>query len=302
MWGDGSVKPSRLGRRRVASCLLWAALLCPAAAALNGQSSAARPTAVSQPAFDVQAALHWVDLQLSYGPRPAGSAALRKLSLRLRGLLPNGEFEPFDHGLRNIVSVVPGLDSQDTVVVGAHYDTKDLPGYLGANNGAAGTAVVLQLARTLRPQTVRPNVVFILFDGEESPGGIPATPAQFLKTGLRGSKVAAVRYRHARAMILMDFIGQRHLSIPREEFSDPGLWSNLRTAARRVGAAATFPAEPTSGVYDDHLPFKWQGVPAIDITDMRYACWFTLCDNRSQISGQSLGTVGRTMLELLREL
>jgi glutaminyl-peptide cyclotransferase len=299
--------------RRVIPTLGVAVFVAGGAAACAGHASAtqaksptsagSRTTPATQPAFDISATLHWVDLQLAYGPRPAGSPALRRLAVRLRALLPGGVFEPFDHGLRNIISVVPGVDPQYTVVVGAHYDTKDLPGYLGANNGAAGTAVVLQLARTLRPRTVRPTVVFMLFDGEESPGGIPSTPRQFVRTGLRGSKEAAPRYRNAKAMILMDFIGQRGLSIPREKFSNPALWLKLRTAARVVGAAAAFPAGPlTSGVYDDHLPFAWQGVPAVDLIDPQYACWFRSCDDRSQISPQSLGIVGRTVLELLREL
>ena len=72
-------------------------------------------------------------------------------------------------GLRNVVGFVPGRDPSRTVVVGAHYDTKDLPGFVGANDGAGGTALVVELARTVKPRELRPSVVFILFDGEESP-------------------------------------------------------------------------------------------------------------------------------------
>ena len=64
---------------------------------------------------------------------------------------------------------MPGRDPSRTVVVGAHYDTKDLPGFVGANDGAGGTALVVELARTFEPRELRPSVVFILFDGEESP-------------------------------------------------------------------------------------------------------------------------------------
>ena len=117
------------------------------------------------------------------------------------------------------------------MVLGAHYDTKDLPGFVGANDGASGTAVVVQLARTIKPRTLRRTIVFALFDGEESPRGTP--DSQFERAGLRGSRVAARHLRDARAMVLLDFVGNRRLSIPREGFSDPRLWRLLRHAARR---------------------------------------------------------------------
>ena len=56
------------------------------------------------------------------------------------------------------------------MVIGAHYDTKDIPGFVGANDGASGVAVMTQLART-REAAARcgRTVVFVAFDGEESP-------------------------------------------------------------------------------------------------------------------------------------
>ena len=116
------------------------------------------------------------------------------------------------------------------MVVGAHYDTKDMPGFVGANDGASGTAVAVQLARTIRPRTLRRTVVFVLFDGEESPRGTP--DARFAQEGLRGSKVAAPRFRDARAMVLLDFVGDRRLRIPREGLSDAALWRAPRRGAQ----------------------------------------------------------------------
>src|SRR4051812_46109820 len=172
--------------------------------------------------FDGPAAFGLVRMQLSYGPRPAGSAPSRRLAEKLRTLLPNGRFQPVPGGLRNVVGTVPGRDPSRTVVVGAHYDTKDAPGFLGANDGAGGTAAVVQFARQLRPRTIGPTVQFVLFDGEESPRGVP--DSQFLATGLRGSKVAASAFGHAQAMILLDFVADKDLSIPREGTSDQQLW------------------------------------------------------------------------------
>jgi Zn-dependent M28 family amino/carboxypeptidase len=202
-------------------------------------------------------------------------------------------------GLRNVVGKVPGR-SRRYVVVGAHYDTKDIPGFVGANDGASGTAVVTQLARSIRPRRLRSTLVFVLFDGEESPRGTP--DADFEEEGLRGSKVAARRYRRAKAMVLLDFVGDRRLRIPREDNSSIRLWRKLRSAARRVGAGRTFPADTAGGVSDDHIPFIDRGVPSIDLIDFDFPCFHRRCDDLSAVSERSLDAVGETVYELLRRL
>ena len=125
---------------------------------------------------------------------------------------------------------------------------------------------------------------------------------QFERFGLRGSKELAPSLRRAGAMILLDFVGERALRIPREGFSDPGLWRMLRAAARRVGVARVFPAGTQGAVLDDHVPFIKEGVPSIDLIDFDYACFHRNCDDLSQISVRSLDAVGETVLELLRRL
>jgi Zn-dependent M28 family amino/carboxypeptidase len=186
------------------------------------------------------------------------------------------------------------------VVVGAHYDTKDLPDFVGANDGASGTAVLTQLARTLKPRQARPSVVFVALDGEESPRGTP--DSQFVAKGLRGSKVAARAYRRADAMILLDYVGDRDLSTRREADSDPALWARLRSAARQTGNAAFFPLTTRGAIEDDHLPFRALGVPAIDLIDFDYPCFHVPCDDLSHVSARSLDVTGETVLQLLRTL
>ncbi|MET0938257.1 MAG: M28 family metallopeptidase, partial [Gaiellaceae bacterium] len=232
----------------------------------------------------------WTGLvhQVRLGPRPAGSPASRKLAAQLKAQLPNGRFQTVPGGLRNVIGSVRGRDPSRTVVVGAHYDTKDLPGFVGANDGAGGTALVVELARTIEPRELRPSVIFILFDGEESPSD---ASGGFLATGLRGSKVAAPRYKHAEAMILLDFVADRDLSLPREGFSDRALWGRLRAAAGRVGTAAVFPDRTQPAVLDDHYPFRQRGVPSIDLIDFDYPCWHRKCDNLSRVSVRSLDAV-----------
>jgi Zn-dependent M28 family amino/carboxypeptidase len=203
-------------------------------------------------------------------------------------------------GLRNVVGTVPGRDPRRFVVVGAHYDSKDIPGFLGANDGASGTAAVIQLARQLRPGTIGPTVKFALFDGEETPRGVPE--AQFLTRGLRGSKLAAQAFRHAEAMVLLDFVGDRDLSLPREGTSQPALWARLRAAAAHAGVGSYFPASAGPSILDDHTPFQRLGVPAIDLIDWDFACFHKLCDNLSAVSEQSLDASGEAVAGLLRTL
>jgi glutaminyl-peptide cyclotransferase len=250
--------------------------------------------------FDGGAAYRSVARQVALGPRPAGSAASRRLAERLRRALPGGRFQPVPGGLRNVIGVVPGRRRDRIVVVGAHYDTKDLKGFVGAEDGAGGTAILTQLARTIKPHTLASTVVFVAFDGEEAPAG--SDDSQFESLGLRGSKVAAPHYAHARGMILLDFVGQKGLRIPREDNSDEALWAKLRAASRRAGVAPVFPPGIQGSILDDHIPFLKQGIPSIDLIDFDYACFHQTCDDLSQISPRSLDAVGETMLELLPRL
>jgi glutaminyl-peptide cyclotransferase len=225
---------------------------------------------------------------------------LRKLAVRLKRALPRGHFEavPGHPGLRNIVGRIPG--KKPAVVVAAHYDTKNLPGFVGANDGAGGTAAVLELARALR-HTKRPKgapeLRFVLFDGEEATDD----DRDFLATGVRGSKAYARRHAdELRALVLLDFVADKDLSIPREAGSNAKLWARLRKAAKRVGVGGTFPDELRGEITDDHTPFTARGVPSIDLIDFDFPCWHETCDDMSAVSASSLDRSGEAVLELLR--
>jgi glutaminyl-peptide cyclotransferase len=258
------------------------------------------PARIARPSvdrFDSAAAWALLREQVEMGPRPAGSEASRRLAERLRELMPRARFQTVPGGLRNVIGTVRGREP-GYVVVGAHYDTKDLPGFLGANDGASGTAVLVELARTIeRP---RHTLKFIAFDGEESPRGTPRR--LFRQRGLRGSKVAAPRYRDARAMVLLDFVGDRRLSIPREGYSSPGLWRRLRASARAVGVVRHFPPGVRGPIADDHLPFLEQGVSSIDLIDFDFPCWHLVCDDLSNVSEASLDATGEAVRHLLASL
>src|SRR3954451_12032127 len=149
--------------------------------------------------FDEHAAWSRLVAQVRLGPRPAGSPASRRLSAQLKATLPRGSYQLVPGGLRNVVGFVRGRDPSRYVVVAAHYDTKEIPGFVGANDGASGTAVLVQLARTIKPRTIRPSVVFLALDGEEVPANVADSDSAFLQYGIRGAKVAAPIYRKAQA-------------------------------------------------------------------------------------------------------
>ena len=295
---------------------LGAALAAAAAVALlalgggSDDSPTARSTAApaSTPAplrvdrFD--SARAWAELrrQVRLGPRPAGSRRLRRLAERLRRELPRGSFEsvPGHPGLRNVIGRLPGR--RPAIAIAAHYDSKDLPGFLGANDGAAGTAAVMELARALR-RTDRPagapELRFLLFDGEEATDD----DRPFLETGLRGSTAYAEKHAdEIGTLILLDFIAAEELSIVRESSSDRALWSRLRDAAKAVGAGAAFPRGRGDAITDDHTPFLARGVRAIDLIQWPYVCFHQRCDDLSAVSERSLDLSGETVLQLVRRL
>jgi glutaminyl-peptide cyclotransferase len=293
---------------QAAIVIIFAALVFSGAITLDSASSspagaqAASRTRVNR--FDERRAFALLREQVALGPRPAGSPASRGLAERLRRLLPHGRFQSVPGGLRNVIASVPGRDPRRAVVVGAHYDTKDLPGFVGANDGASGTAALVELARGLKPRTIRPTVIFVLFDGEESPAD--AGSFEFEEKGLRGSKVAApalaARRPRPEAMILLDYVGDRRLSTPRERNSDERLWARLRAAAGRVGAGSAFPDGSRGAISDDHLPFLAAGIPSIDLIDFDFPCFHETCDNLGAVSSGSLNTSGEAVAELLHTL
>ena len=144
--------------------------------------------------FDAPRAFALIRRELGYGQRPAGSTALRRLAEVLRRELPNGRFEavPGHPGLRNIVGTIPGR--APAIVVGAHYDSEYHPkGFVGANDSAAGTAAVVELARALgEADGSGREVRFVLFDGEEEGPGC-SERADFY--AVRAARLARLRRR-----------------------------------------------------------------------------------------------------------
>src|SRR4051794_21884043 len=288
---------------------MFAALLCAALVGCGGAKSAAGPTPVplpgtpqAQPAakvnrFNEDRAWKMLEYQVKLGPRPAGSPQSKQLAAYIKARLPRGRYEAVPGGLQNVVGEIPGKGK--AIVLAAHYDTKDIPDFVGANDGAGGTAALLEIARTMsrmkRPKDAAP-IWFVAFDGEEA-----TDDSDFLGTGVRGSKAFAKKYaKRIKELTLLDFIANKNLAIPYEASSDAEMWADLREAAERVGADSAFPDTQQGTVEDDHTPFIQRGIPAIDLIDFNFPCWHKPCDDLTAVSKASLDKSGEAVLEFLR--
>ena len=252
------------------------------------------------PPFNAARAFADLRAQVGIGPRVSGTpGGRREVAFIVRRLRQAGVRDVrVQRPLRNVVATLPG-SRPGTVVVGAHYDTKGgIPGFVGANDGASGVAVLLELARSLPRPLPGPSVTLAFFDGEEARPG-----RSFESDGARGSlqfvrlarkgRQGGPLLAEIRAMYLLDMVGDCHLHVPREQLSDPRLYARLRGPA--FGGAAP-------PVLDDQQPFTEAGVPAVDLIDFRYgpgpepgAWWHTPADDLAHVCAGSLGQAGRAV-------
>jgi Iap family predicted aminopeptidase len=287
--------------------LLAAVLALTSCGSDDGRATNA--TTLARP-FNAARAFRDLRAEVRLGPRPVGSAANRRDArfivrrLRRAGVEDVRVQRPW----RNVVGRLPGSEP-GVVVVGAHRDTKDIRGFVGANDGASGVAVLLELARDLPRPLPGPSVDLAFFDAEEARGASDGARA-FERTGDRGSRQYA-RYaaaggrqgspplRTITAMVLFDMVGDCDLNIPREASSSAPLYSLFHDASGPGG-----PFEGNAGtILDDHTPFERAGVPAVDLIDFDYgpgpppgAFWHTRDDDLSHVCPGSLAAVGRPSL------
>ena len=270
--------------------------------------------------FDEERAFVDLEAQVEIGPRPSGSEGNRELVRFLTAALEDAGAEDVavQRPYRNVVATIPGR-GEGTVVVGAHHDTKDIPGFVGANDGASGVAVVLELARVLAAEAPLdgPSISVALFDAEEARGDRP-----FEEDGTRGSRQyvglaeagggqGAPPLDEIQAMVLFDLVGDCDLQVPREENSDEALYGEFAEAAREVSptdSPAPFEGE-TTAIGDDHVPFLDAGVPAVDLIDFTFGddtspgpFWHTTEDTLDKVCPESLDAVGEPAVRALEGL
>jgi Zn-dependent M28 family amino/carboxypeptidase len=289
-----------------------AVFACVALAACGGDDADGGETSAAGPlAFDENRAFADLEAQVAFGPRPSGSQANKEMTKFLAQQLREAGVRQvrIQRPWRNVVGTIPGR-AKGSVVVSAHHDTKDDPPIVGANDGASGVAVVLELARALPDKLKGPSLRIALFDAEEARGD-----KRFEKDGTRGSRQYvsyAEREKQAtppldsiRAMVLFDLVGDCDLHIPYEPLSDAGLYDLFAAAAAQInGAGNPAPFGGTqSAVGDDHIPFRDAGIPAVDLIDFHYGpgpapgdYWHTLEDTVDKVCPASLDAVGEAAL------
>ncbi len=210
----------------------------------------------------------------------------------------------------NIVGEVNWKDAETRVALFAHWDTrptadqetdpvraaKPIP---GANDGASGVAVLLELARVLKanPLSKKIGVRFVLVDGED------------LGPGLDEMFLGAAHYAKSEGPrgdygILLDMIGDKDLMVPKEPNSvrlAPKITAALYAHAKTIGLDSTFPDFEQGPIEDDHIPLNAAGIPTVDLIDFDYDHWHTLEDTVDKCSAESLGKVGRLLETWLRK-
>jgi hypothetical protein len=194
------------------------------------------------------------------------------------------------------------------VLIGCHYDTRPFPDrdrsnprgiFLGANDGASGVALLMELGHQMRTLGGTLGVDFVLFDGEELV--VDNAGTYFL-----GSNYFARDYREHPpvfqyvAGVVVDMVGDRSLNIFKEKNSvrfAPDVTRSVWESARRLGIREFVSAERHE-ISDDHIPLNEVArIPTCDIIDFDYPYWHTTRDVPDRCSGESLVKVGRVLLD-----
>jgi|WetSurMetagenome_2_1015567.scaffolds.fasta_scaffold67960_3 glutaminyl-peptide cyclotransferase len=281
---------------------LVSALLFAGAAALSCAQSSPGPAH-----FDGKRALADVKAQMDMGPRimdsPAHAKIVDWILAELKRAGWSADIPEASNGAIKIRNIV-GRRGQGRpwIILGAHYDSRFLSDQdpdrskrvrpvPGANDGASGVAVLLELARVL-PKDLNKRIELLFIDAEDN-GEIPGWD------WCLGSKAyAAALKEKPDSVIIIDMIGDADLNIYREGFSDQKLTSEIWKVAARLGFRQ-FINEPKYQMDDDHLPFIEKGMTAIDIIDFDYPYWHTTGDTLDKVSAESLRAVGETLLAWL---
>jgi Zn-dependent M28 family amino/carboxypeptidase len=162
----------------------------------------------------------------------------------------------------------------------------------GANDGASGVAVLLELARVL-PEEAAQTTWLVFFDAEDQ-GNISGWD------WILGSRLFAESLEQLpEAVVIVDMVGDANLQLPREGNSDEAVASEIWAAAAELGYADIFRDEIKYHMLDDHIPFIERGIPAVDIIDFDYPYWHTSEDTLDKVSAESLQVVGDALLSWL---
>lgn len=266
------------------------------------------------PQFDGRQAYRYLLTQTAMGPRNPGSKGhtacraylIEELS-RLADTLIVQDFEAenLPGTLTNLIARFnPQVENR--MILCAHWDTRPwadldpdpanrttpIP---GANDGASGVAVLLELARVFSSRTPQKGVDIALFDGEDS--GEQGRPETFCL----GSAYYAKHMLRPRAAygVLVDMVGDADLDIYVEENSMAHARHVVELIWNCAKGNTSFHGHLKHSVYDDHMNLIGAGVPCAVIIDFDYPYWHTLEDTHDKCSSRSLKAVGDVLLRIV---
>jgi Zn-dependent M28 family amino/carboxypeptidase len=193
------------------------------------------------------------------------------------------------------------------IVLGTHYET-NYPlrniNFVGANDGAATTGLLMAIADQLRGKKLEGySVWLVFFDGEEAIEKWSASDSTYGSRHLAAKWGGDGTLSRIKAFVLADMIGDRDLNIQRETRSTGWLVDTVRQAAKKSGDEHYF-FKTEEAVDDDHLPFVQRGVPSIDVIDLDYgpnnSYHHTAQDTMDKVSAHSLAVDGDVFMETIR--
>lgn len=263
--------------------------------------------------FDQNRAYQDVITQVNFGPRVPGSEAHAEVVSWIQETLSSAgwsaEIQELVFAGQTIKNVVGKLENQADdrpwVILLAHYDSRQVADHdpevenrlqpvPGANDGASGVAVLLELARSI-PKDM-PARVWLLFVDAEDQGDLPGWD------WILGSRAFVEDLTdYPDKVILLDMIGDKDLQIFIEKNSHIPLREEVWSIAARLGYEHVFINESKYSLIDDHIPFLMKGIPAIDIIDFDYPHYHTTADTPDKVSPESLGIVGHVITQWLLE-
>jgi Zn-dependent M28 family amino/carboxypeptidase len=285
------------------------------AAALGLLVSLASVTVSAQQHFNGPKALDYARQFAAIGPRWPTSPGHLKAEEFLRNHFKHDQLEEDTFtadtpigpvAMRNFIVRFPGK-KDGAIVLASHYETnywlKNI-NFVGANDGASTTGLLLAIADQLRGKTLDGySVWLVFFDGEEAIQKWSESDSTY------GSRHLAAKWGRdgtlskIKAFILADMIGDKNLDIQRETKSTEWLVALVRQAAKKFGDERYF-FQRDEAVEDDHLPFVARGIPSIDVIDLDYgpnnAYHHTAQDTMDKISAASLTIDGDVFMETIR--
>lgn len=299
------------------------------------QSTQKNEETINVPTFSSDSAYLYIQQQVDFGPRVPNTAAHKAcasfLSATLKRFGANvieqqAELTAFDGTILQAINIIGSFnpEAEMRVMLFAHWDTRPWADHdanpenrkkpvLGANDGASGVGVLLEIARQIGIQKPNIGIDIIFFDAEDY--GAPETfsgnteDSWCLGTQYWAKNPHVPGYR-ARYGILLDMVGAPQATFLREQISEyyaPHIVEKVWSQANNLGFGQYFVNKKGGAITDDHLYVnKLAGIPSIDIiqydTDSESGFghyWHTVNDTMDNIDKNTLRAVGTTVMHVI---